>query len=65
MSWADFFAWILIAVMIWWIISSAVSIFKKVKKKLCDRGLATEGAQNTNTEKECDQSNSSENVSEE
>ena len=61
----DILSWILIAVMIWWIVSSAVSIVKKVKKKLRSRGLATEEAQNKNTEKECDQSNSSEDGSKE
>lgn len=54
----DIIAWILIAMMIWWIVSSAVTIVQKIVKKLRSRGLATEKAQNTNTEKESDQSNS-------
>ena len=62
---ADIIAWIFIAVMIWWIISSVVAIVKKVVKKLRSRGLATEEAQNTNLEKESDQSNSSEDGSKE
>ena len=61
----DVIAWILIAVMIWWIISSVVYIVKKIKQKLCSRGLASAEAQNTNSEKESDQSNSSENGSKE
>ena len=61
----DIISWILVAVMTWWIISSVVSIVKKIIKKLRVRGLATEDTQNTNNEKECDQSNSSENASEE
>ena len=61
----DIISWILIAVMIWWIISSVVSIVKKLVKKLRSRGLATVEAQNTNTEKESDQSNSSEDSSKE
>lgn len=61
---ADIIAWILIAVMVWWIGSSVVSIVKSIKKKLRSRGSAPEEAQNTNTEKECDQSNSAD-VSEE
>ena len=61
----DILSWILIAVMLWWIGSSVVSIVKKVKEKLCSRGSAPEEAQNKNSEKECDQSNSSEDGSEE
>ena len=55
---ANIIAWILIALMTFWIIGSVVSIFKAVKKKLCGRRVAASDAQNKNDEKESDQSNS-------
>ena len=62
---ADVIAWILIALMVIWTGSNAVSLVKAIIKKLRSRGMAPAEAQNTNTEKESDQSNSFENGSEE
>ena len=50
---------ILVTVMFIWCISNVVSICKSVKKKLRKRRSASADAQNTNTEKECDQSDAS------
>ena len=50
---------ILVIVMFIWCASSIASIYKSVKNKLCKRRLASADAQNTNTEKECDQSDAS------
>lgn len=62
---ADVIAWILIGLVVIWTGSNVVSLVKAIIKKLRSRGMAPVEAQNTNTEKESDQSNSFENGSEE
>ena len=54
-----FIAVVLVVLMFIWCISNVVSIYKSVKKKLRKRRSASADAQNTNTEKECDQSDAS------